>query len=84
MGDLVAVPLPLVMAQFGLRLLKSTDLRLLWKAAYNFGWKGMRSLEAYKKRLARGEHFPPFLFLSIINSCQLRCQGCWVDVESPR
>jgi MoaA/NifB/PqqE/SkfB family radical SAM enzyme len=24
------------------------------------------------------------LFISIINSCQLRCQGCWVDVESPR
>jgi MoaA/NifB/PqqE/SkfB family radical SAM enzyme len=44
----------------------------------------MRSVEAYKRRLARGEHFPPFLFLSIINSCQLRCQGCWVDVEAPR
>ena len=66
------------------RLVTETDPRLLYKLAWNFGYKGMRSVEAYKKRLARGEHFPPFLFLSIINSCQLRCQGCWVDVEAPR
>jgi MoaA/NifB/PqqE/SkfB family radical SAM enzyme len=66
------------------RMLRESEPRLLWKLAWNFGYKGMRSVEAYKKRLARGEHFPPFLFLSIINSCQLRCQGCWVDVESPR
>jgi len=32
----------------------------------------------------RGEYFPPFLYLSIINSCNLRCQGCWVDVEADR
>src|SRR5688572_30848949 len=25
---------------------------------------------------------PPFLYVSIINSCNLRCQGCWVDVAS--
>jgi MoaA/NifB/PqqE/SkfB family radical SAM enzyme len=66
------------------RLVTETDPRLLFKLAWNFGYKGMRSVEAYKRRLARGEHFPPFLFLSIINSCQLRCQGCWVDVEAPR
>ena len=28
-----------------------------------------------------GEYFPPFLYISIINSCNLRCQGCWVDVD---
>jgi len=65
-------------------MLRETDRRLLWKFAYNFGWKGMRSVQLYKKRLRRGEHFPPFLFISVINSCQLRCQGCWVDVEAPR
>jgi MoaA/NifB/PqqE/SkfB family radical SAM enzyme len=30
-----------------------------------------------------GEYFPPFLYLSIVNSCNLRCQGCWVDVDRP-
>src|SRR5437762_14075442 len=70
--------------QFTKRMLKETDKRLLWKLAFNFGYKGMRSVQKFKKRLKQGVHFPPFLFISIINSCQLRCQGCWVDVESPR
>lgn len=66
------------------RMMTHTDKRLLWKFAYNFGYKGMRSVEQYKKRLKQGVHFPPFLFISVINSCNLRCQGCWVDVEAPR
>jgi hypothetical protein len=70
--------------QFTKRMLKETDKRLLWKLAFNFGYKGMRSVQKFKKRLKSGIHFPPFLFISIINSCQLRCQGCWVDVEAPR
>src|SRR6267143_1986341 len=70
--------------QFTKRMLKETDKRLLWKLAFNFGYKGMRSVQKFKKRLKSGVHFPPFLFISIINSCQLRCQGCWVDVEAPR
>jgi len=66
------------------RMMTEPDPRVLWKLAYNMGYKGMRSVQLFKKRLKRGEHFPPFLFISIINSCQLRCQGCWVDVASPR
>jgi MoaA/NifB/PqqE/SkfB family radical SAM enzyme len=70
--------------QLATRVLRSTDKRLLWKFAWNFGVKGMWSVEKFKRRARRGEYFPPFLYLSIINSCNLRCQGCWVDVESPR
>lgn len=70
-------------ARFALRMVKSTDLRLLWKLAYNFGWKGMRSVEKFKKRLKQGITFPPFLYISITNGCNLRCQGCWVDVDKP-
>ncbi|MGO8749517.1 MAG: radical SAM/SPASM domain-containing protein [Thermoguttaceae bacterium] len=66
------------------RMLTEPDKRALWKFVYNAGYKGMRSVQRYKKRLRRGVYFPPFLFISIINSCQLRCQGCWVDVASPR
>src|SRR5438046_4841327 len=62
------------------RLLFETDKRLLWKLAWNMGLKGMLSVERHKSRLKRGEYFPPFLYISIINSCNLRCQGCWVDV----
>jgi MoaA/NifB/PqqE/SkfB family radical SAM enzyme len=64
------------------RLLFETDKRLLWKLAWNMGWKGMLSVERHKQRLKRGEVFPPFLYVSVINSCNLRCQGCWVDVAA--
>ena len=67
-----------------IRMMRETDPRLLWKLSYNFGYKGMRSVQRFKKRLKRGEHFPPFLYISIINSCNLRCQGCWVKVDGPR
>ena len=72
-----------MMLAFARRMLTETDPRLLGKFAYNFGVKGIRSVELYKRRLKRGEYFPPFLFISVISSCQLRCQGCWVDVDKP-
>src|SRR5688500_9333946 len=73
-----------MVVQFAKRMLKETDKRLLWKLAFNFGYKGMRSVQKFKRRLKDGVHFPPFLFISIIHSCQLRCQGCCVDVEHPK
>lgn len=66
------------------RTLRTADKRCLWKFAWNFGVKGMLSVEKFKRRIRRGEYFPPFLYISIINSCNLRCQGCWVDVEAER
>ncbi|MEX2671355.1 MAG: radical SAM protein, partial [Phycisphaeraceae bacterium] len=65
-------------------MLTSVDKRALWKFGYNFCWKGMRSVQKFKKRLKKGIVFPPFLYISIINSCNLRCQGCWVDVAADR
>jgi MoaA/NifB/PqqE/SkfB family radical SAM enzyme len=70
--------------RLGARIWRTADKRLLWNFLWNFGVKGMLSVERFKRRLKRGEYFPPFLYLSIVNSCNLRCQGCWVDVESPR
>jgi MoaA/NifB/PqqE/SkfB family radical SAM enzyme len=64
------------------RLLCGIDKRGLWKLAWNMGWKAMLSVEKHKARLKKGEVFPPFLYVSIINSCNLRCQGCWVDVAA--
>ncbi len=64
------------------RVLLETDKRLLWKLIWLMGWKGSRSVEKHKRRLKRGQYFPPFLYVSIINSCNLRCQGCWVDVAA--
>ncbi len=63
------------------RVLFETDKRLLWKLAYTMGVKGALSVHKHKRRMQRGEFFPPFLYVSIINTCNLRCQGCWVDVS---
>ena len=67
--------------QLALRVLRTTDPRLLWKFSWNFGWKGMRSVQKFKQRLGKGEFFPPFLYVSVINSCNLRCQGCYAISE---
>ena len=64
------------------RMLLETDKRLLWKLAWNMGAKGLYSVQAHKRRLKQGKFFPPYLYISIINSCNLRCQGCWVDVAA--
>jgi MoaA/NifB/PqqE/SkfB family radical SAM enzyme len=62
------------------RFLLETDKRLLLKAAWTLGVRGLWSVHRHKRRLKKGEFFPPFLYMSVINSCNLRCQGCWVDV----
>lgn len=71
-------------AALAMRVLRTTSPRVQWKFAYNFGWKGMRSVQRFKRRLKEGKVFPPFLYISIINSCNLRCRGCWVDVAAPQ
>ena len=73
-----------ILPQLALRTLRSTDTRLLWKLAYNAGYKGMRSVQRFKKRLRKGQVFPAFLYISITNTCNLRCRGCWIDVAAPQ
>ncbi len=64
------------------RLVRETDKRLLAKLVWNFALKGALSVQRFKTRIKRGEYFPPFLYVSVLNSCNLRCQGCWVDVAA--
>src|SRR6516164_9034146 len=71
-----------MLLQMARRLLVESDKRALWKLAWTMGVKGVLSVERHKRRLKRGEVFPPFLYVSVINSCNLRCQGCWVDVAA--
>ncbi len=64
------------------RMLKEVDFRLLRKSAYNLGWKGMRAIAKYKKRLKRGELYPAFFMISVTDNCNLECQGCWVTIDN--
>ncbi len=65
-------------------MLTEPTKRALWKFSYNFGWKGMRAVEKFQKRLKQGINFPAFFFLSLTNRCNLRCQGCWVSVDGEK
>ncbi|MDR1381171.1 MAG: radical SAM protein [Tannerella sp.] len=56
--------------------------RLVWKFMYNFGWKSMRNMSRFEKRQARGEpFFPAFVMISVTESCNLSCSGCWVSPD---
>jgi MoaA/NifB/PqqE/SkfB family radical SAM enzyme len=72
-----------MIARLAWRFLRETDPRLLARFAYTVGWKGMRAVQRFEQRKARGNAFPAFLFLSITNACNLRCQGCWVTPSCP-
>ncbi|MFC1462044.1 radical SAM/SPASM domain-containing protein [Verrucomicrobiota bacterium] len=66
------------------RMMTEPDKRLLWKFAYNMGWKGMLAVNRFEKRKKKGEDtFPAFLMISVTNDCNLRCQGCWVTPSKP-
>ncbi|MEO1990610.1 MAG: radical SAM protein [Pirellulales bacterium] len=74
----------MILPQIAHRMMTTVAPKCLWKFAWNFGIKGMLSVEYFKRRAKQGVIFPPFLHLSVINSCNLQCQGCWVDVTAPR
>lgn len=67
-----------------LRTLRTARPKCLAKFAWNFGVKGALAVLRHRRRMLRGDCFPPFLYLSITSACNLRCQGCWVDVAGPR
>ena len=65
------------------RMLRKTDPRLLFRFAYNFGYKGLQAVRRFEKRRRTGQKlFPAFLMLSITDQCNLHCQGCWVSSNS--
>jgi len=39
------------------------------------------AVQAYKKRLKNKKLYPPFMFVALTNTCNLRCHGCWVEKE---
>ena len=62
------------------RVFTLTSPRLLWKFCYNFGWRNLRNMAAFERRQAKGEpFFPAFVMISVTESCNLACTGCWVS-----
>jgi MoaA/NifB/PqqE/SkfB family radical SAM enzyme len=70
-----------MLAKMAYRLATEISPRLAFKGAYLCAYKGMRAISAYKKRMAAGQLYPPFMFVALTNTCNLRCHGCWVEKE---
>lgn len=77
------------------RMLANVRLRCLWHAGYTFGFKGLRTVLAYRRQVRRRELagkgcasgvsslIPPFPVVSVTNACNLSCVGCWVSPSVP-
>jgi len=71
------LPLPL-------RLLCEVPPRLLWRFVVGAGIGNLRAIRRFEQRKKRGEVFPPFVFVSVTQRCNLACNGCWATgVEQP-
>jgi len=67
-----------MLVRLAYRLATEVSPRLLWKAAALWARPAGRAIRAHRRRVARGELFPPFLFFALTNACNLRCRGCWI------
>lgn len=65
------------------RMATEIGLRPLGRFAISVGWKGMLALRLFRRHVANGVVFPPFMFLSVTNRCNLKCEGCWVTPTDP-
>jgi len=73
-----------MLARLAYRMATEISPRLAFKAGRLWVLKSRRTLAAYRRRVERGELFPPFLFLALTNACNLRCRGCWIKSDGPR
>lgn len=63
-----------------LRIFRLCPPRLIWKLMYNFAWRNLTNMARFEKRQAKGEaFFPAFVMISVTESCNLACSGCWVS-----
>lgn len=64
----------------GYRVVRQTPVRLLWKFAWNFGMRNLINMSRFERRMAKGEpFFPAFNMISVTETCNLACSGCWVS-----
>ncbi|QDU61022.1 Antilisterial bacteriocin subtilosin biosynthesis protein AlbA [Planctomycetes bacterium Pan216] len=70
-----------LLARLGYRMATQIPIGVAAKAAYLCALKGMRAVWLYKRALKKGELFPPFMFVALTDTCNLRCEGCWVEKE---
>jgi MoaA/NifB/PqqE/SkfB family radical SAM enzyme len=70
-----------MLAKLAYRAATELSPRLAAKAAHLWVYKGMLAVRSYQARISRKELYPPFMFVALTNTCNLRCHGCWVEKE---
>ena len=69
-----------ILTRTALRIAAGATPRGLWKIIYNFGWRNIRNMAAFERRQADGKpFFPAFVMISVTETCNLSCSGCWVS-----
>jgi MoaA/NifB/PqqE/SkfB family radical SAM enzyme len=63
-----------------LRIPKECAPRIIWKFIRNFGLRNLVNIHRFEKRQRLGKpFFPAFVMISVTESCNLSCSGCWVS-----
>ena len=70
-----------VLARMAWRAARGLSPKVMWKAAHLYAYKGAKAIHSYRRRMDQGELYPPFMFIALTNTCNLRCHGCWVEKE---
>ena len=64
----------------GWRVFRQTPFKLLWKFCWNFCWPNLWNMHHFEQRQKRSEpFFPAFNMISVTETCNLSCSGCWVS-----
>ena len=65
--------------KIGWRVFRQTPVRLQWKFVRNFCWPNVWNMRRFERRQRKGEpFFPAFNMISVTETCNLACSGCWV------
>ena len=67
-----------------IRFITEIKPRLLFKFVFGAGLGNLCAILAFEKRRKQGISFPPFVFISITQRCNLKCRGCWaIGADNP-
>ncbi|MEI6646370.1 MAG: radical SAM/SPASM domain-containing protein [bacterium] len=68
-----------------IRLMREVNPRVLWQFIVGAGINNMLAFKKFKQRLKKGLRFPPIVFISVTQRCNLSCKGCWATgVDTPQ
>jgi len=67
-----------------LRLVREVRGRALRRFVFGAGMGNLAALRKFRRRKKRGVFFPPIVFVSVTQRCNLSCRGCWATgAENP-